>query len=195
MDAPGRFWHDRRVFVTGCTGLLGGAVIESLLAAGATVSCLVRESPRPGAFLGKKLHHSVHVIRGRIEDRPRLETALAIHDPQVLFHLAKPRAELPEDSNGTFVWTLLAAARIACPSAAIVLPAPLAHSRQDDVVDGFRATTPNPIGVARLPAVGSNPTPTEAAEFLLTLAVRLATGPAAGRTTATWPGQPARRAA
>jgi len=195
MEAPGRFWARRRVFVTGCTGLLGGPAVQALVAAGAAVSVLVREQTGPGFFFENKLHLKVQVVRGRIEDRPRLETALAIHDPAVILHLAKPRGELPHESNGTFAWTLLAAARIAAPLAAVVLPSPLARTRQDDVVDGFRATTTNPLGLARLPAVGTNPTAAEAASFLLTLAEKLATGPAAGRSTVTWPGSAARVAA
>jgi NAD dependent epimerase/dehydratase family len=195
MEAPGRFWARRRVFVTGCTGLLGGPALQALVAAGAAVSVLVREQPGAGFFLDHKLHTAVQVVRGRIEDRPRLETALAIHDPAVIFHLAKPRGELPHETNGTFAWTLLAAARIAAPLAAVVLPSPLARTRQDDVVDGFRATTANPLGIARLPAVGANPTAAEAATFLMTLAERLAAGPAAGRLTVTWPGTAARAAA
>jgi hypothetical protein len=63
------------------------------------------------------------------------------------------------------------------------------------VVEGFRATTTNPIGVVRLPEVGTNPTTEDAAVFLLSMAERLAAGPTAGRATATWPGLPARIAA
>jgi hypothetical protein len=195
MDAPGRFWHRRRVFLTGCTGLVGGRVAAALVEAGASVSALIREKAVDGFFFEQRLHAAVTVVRGRIEDRPRLETSLAIHEPDVVFHLAKPRAETPSELSGTFAWTLLAAARIAAPSAALVFPSPLDRTRQDDVVDGFRSTTTNPIGVVRLPSVGTNPTAEDAAVFLLAVAERLATGPAAGRTTATWPGLPIRAAA
>ena len=195
MDAAGRFWPRRRVFVTGCTGHLGGPAVQALVAAGADVACLVREQPGPGFFFEHKLHLKVRVVRGRIEDRPRLETALAIYDPAVILHLAKPRAESPHETNGTFAWTLLAAARIAAPAATVVFPSPLDRTRQDDVVDGFRTTTTNPLGVARLPAVGTTPTAAEAAAFLLSLAERLATGPTAGRLTLTWPGSAAKAAA
>src|SRR5579864_4590728 len=116
MDASSRFWHRRRVFLTGCTGLLGGRVAAALVESGATVSALIRDRAVNGFFFEKNLHASAHVVRGRIEDRPRLETALAIHEPDVIFHLAKPRGEEPCDSNGTFAWTLLAAARIAAPA-------------------------------------------------------------------------------
>jgi len=169
--------------------------VHALVAAGAAVSALVREQPGPGYFFEHKLHSHVRLVRGRLEDRPRLETALAIHDPAVILHLAKPRAESPHETNGTFAWTLLAAARIAAPSAAVIFPSPLAHTRQDDVVDGFRATTTNPLGVARLPAVGASPTAAGAASFLLALAEKLATGPTAGRLTVTWPGPAAKAAA
>jgi hypothetical protein len=195
MEAPGRFWARRRVFLTGCTGLLGGRVAAALVEAGADVSALIRERAVDGFFFDRNLHAAVKVVRGRIEDRPRLETSLAIHEPDVIFHLAKPRGEAPHDSNGTFAWTLLAAARIATPAAAIVVPTALDRTRLDDVVEGFRSTTTNPIGIARLPGIGTNPTAEDAAVFLLAVAERLASGPAAGRTTATWPGLPARAAA
>jgi nucleoside-diphosphate-sugar epimerase len=170
-------------------------VAAALVESGADVSALVRDRAVDGFFFTNKLHAAVRVVRGRIEDRPRLETALAIHEPDVIFHLAKPRGETPHDTNGTFAWTLLAAARIATPVASVILPTTLVRTRQDDVVEGFRATTTNPIGVVRLPEVGTNPTTEDAAVFLLSMAERLAAGPTAGRATATWPGLPARIAA
>ena len=37
------FWQDRRVFVTGAGGLVGGWVVKSLLEKKADVVCLIRE--------------------------------------------------------------------------------------------------------------------------------------------------------
>src|SRR5688572_891917 len=41
MQSEDGFWLDRRVFVTGCTGLVGGWTVEALLARGAHVVGLV----------------------------------------------------------------------------------------------------------------------------------------------------------
>jgi CDP-glucose 4,6-dehydratase len=43
MNGKDAFWRDRRVFVTGCTGLLGASLTQSLVDVGAHVVGLVRD--------------------------------------------------------------------------------------------------------------------------------------------------------
>ncbi len=88
MHDPVSHWHGKRVLVTGCTGLLGGATVRALLAGGATVVGLVREGSLDADFARHRLVGRIHIVRGRAEDLFRIHSALAIHEVQALFHLA-----------------------------------------------------------------------------------------------------------
>ena len=82
-------WHGRRVLVTGCTGLIGSAAVRELLARGAAVVGLVRDRvAEPEARREPSSRTSSRP--GRVEDRGRVQTALAVHDIQAVFHLAGP---------------------------------------------------------------------------------------------------------
>src|SRR5665811_1505452 len=50
VDIEPDFWRHRSVLVTGATGLLGGWLIEALLARGASVVCLVRDGVPQSRF-------------------------------------------------------------------------------------------------------------------------------------------------
>lgn len=84
------FWYGRRVLVTGCTGLIGTAVVRELLAAKANVVGLVRDRIPDGDYQRDPRFRAVHVLRGRVEDRFRIQSALAIHNIQSVFHLVGP---------------------------------------------------------------------------------------------------------
>lgn len=117
-------WAGRRVFVTGCTGFLGGWVVRELVARGAAVTGLVRNSPdRDSLFVRDRLFDRVNVARGRVEDLARLTTALAIHEPQTVFHLAAPTVRpAGEPTEHRWAETLLTAVRRAAPDAGVVIP-------------------------------------------------------------------------
>jgi CDP-glucose 4,6-dehydratase len=87
MDNPSSYWRGRRVLVTGCTGLLGGRVVRTLLAGGAEVVGLVRDRAVDAglAYLSKDHFRATY---GRAEDAFRLYSALAVHEVEVVFHLA-----------------------------------------------------------------------------------------------------------
>ncbi|MFO0852296.1 MAG: NAD-dependent epimerase/dehydratase family protein [Gemmataceae bacterium] len=117
-------WAGRRVFVTGCTGFLGGWVVRELVARGATVTGLVRNTPdRDSLFVRDRLFDRVNVVRGRVEDAARLTTALAIHEPQTVLHLAAPTVR-PAGEPTELRWaeTLLTAVRRTVPTAGVVIP-------------------------------------------------------------------------
>jgi len=88
MDACTSPWHGRRVLVTGCTGFLGHAVTRELLDRGAIVAGLVRDTSGCVDFTRERDAGQFRAIRGRIEDRGRLHSAMAIHEASVVFHLA-----------------------------------------------------------------------------------------------------------
>lgn len=81
------FWTDRRTFVTGATGLLGSHLVSELVAKGADVVCLVRDSVTRSHFSRMGLDRKVTVVRGALEDYALLERALAEYEVDTVFHL------------------------------------------------------------------------------------------------------------
>ncbi len=82
------FWRDRPALVTGATGLVGGWLVKSLVAAGADVICLVRDWV-PGCELVRSGHlDRVKVIRGDVTDQAMLERALGEFEVDTVIHLA-----------------------------------------------------------------------------------------------------------
>src|SRR4051812_42013501 len=85
MDA---FWRDRRVLVTGCTGLVGAWTTRLLVEQGAHVVGLIRDR-----VAGSELHRSgmarrIDVGRGSGENDKIIERALGEYEIQPVFHLA-----------------------------------------------------------------------------------------------------------
>jgi CDP-glucose 4,6-dehydratase len=82
------FWQDRRVFVTGCTGLVGAWTVQQLLERGAHVVGLVRDQV-PGSKLQRdRLLSKIDVVSGALEDQATLERAINEYEIQTVFHLA-----------------------------------------------------------------------------------------------------------
>ncbi len=117
MDAS--FWRHRRVFVTGCTGILGSWLTERLVALGAQVVGLVRDRvPRSNLIRSGAWQH-IDVVYGDVTDYDVLERALAEYEIEVVFHLAAqtivpianrvPRPTFETNVRGT--WNVLEAAR------------------------------------------------------------------------------------
>ena len=81
------FWKDKRVFVTGATGLVGSWLVKALLDQGAYVVALVRdwdpqsELIRTGAICGTS------VVNGSLEDYATVERAINEHEIDAVFHL------------------------------------------------------------------------------------------------------------
>jgi CDP-glucose 4,6-dehydratase len=119
MSAENDFWQDRRVFVTGCTGLLGSWLVRDLLARGAQVVGLVRDQVAGSQLVRSGLMERMDVVRGGVEDHPLMERALAEYEIQTVFHLAaqtivgtanrSPLGTFETNIKGT--WCVLEAAR------------------------------------------------------------------------------------
>jgi len=88
MGLVSRWWLDRPVFVTGATGLVGGWLVKSLVAAGADVVCLVRDWLPQSEVARCGLLDRVKVVRGDIGDRDLLERVLGEYEINTVFHLA-----------------------------------------------------------------------------------------------------------
>ncbi len=83
-----RFWHDKQVLVTGCTGLLGSWLTIALVDRGANVVGLVYdENPRSelarSGYLGR-----ITVLRGSVTDFGLMERLLNDFEIEIVFHLA-----------------------------------------------------------------------------------------------------------
>src|SRR5581483_5988952 len=117
--APG-FWRDRRVLVTGATGLLGSWLVRRLVAERADVVALVRDwVPRSILLSSPELVARVTFVRGDVRDQELLERVMGEYETDTVFHLAaqtivgvanrNPVSTLDTNIRGT--WALLEAAR------------------------------------------------------------------------------------
>jgi CDP-glucose 4,6-dehydratase len=113
------FWQDRRVFVTGCTGLVGSWTVRALLERGAHVVGLIRDQVAGSELARSGLLSRIDVVHGHIEDPALLERALAEYEIHTVLHLAaqtivgtaqrSPLSTFETNIRGT--WCLLEAAR------------------------------------------------------------------------------------
>ena len=113
------FWSQRKVLVTGSTGLLGGWMVRELLNRGAEVISLVRDCPPSCMFLRDGLDKRVTVAQGSLADRDLLRRLIAEYEIQDVFHLAAqaivgvakrdPIGTMKANVEGT--WNVLDAAR------------------------------------------------------------------------------------
>jgi CDP-glucose 4,6-dehydratase len=119
MTPTDGFWQDRRVFVTGCTGLVGAWTVRALLARGAHVIGLVRDQVHGSELVRGGLLDQIDVVRGDVANVSLLERALAEYEVQTVIHLAaqtivgianrSPLSTFETNVKGT--WCLLEAAR------------------------------------------------------------------------------------
>jgi len=77
-------WTDKRVFITGATGLVGQWLTRALLGKGANPVLLVRDGV-PAMF---EFSQSCNIIRGDVRDQVLLERILNEYDIETIFHLA-----------------------------------------------------------------------------------------------------------
>jgi CDP-glucose 4,6-dehydratase len=112
------FWTERRVLVTGATGIVGSWVTKDLLARGAYVVAFVLDDDPQSEFYRSGAVHQVNVVNGQLEDLRAVERAIAAHEIDTVIHLGaqaivsvayrSPLATLETNVRGT--WTLLSPA-------------------------------------------------------------------------------------
>ncbi len=138
-----KFWRGRKVLVTGCTGFLGGWVVEDLLARGAAVVGLIRDWVPQSRLLTEDLLGKMATVRGAVEDQPAVERALNEYEVDTVFHLAaqtivtianrNPLSTFESNIRGT--WSVLEACR-RCPTVRQIVVA------SSDKAYGAQATLP-----------------------------------------------------
>ncbi|MEO5969118.1 MAG: GDP-mannose 4,6-dehydratase [Bdellovibrionia bacterium] len=112
------FWKQRRVFITGATGLLGSHLTRILCEKGAEVVALVRDDVPGSSFFD--IQKKVVTVRGEVEDFFLLERVLNEYEIDTVFHLAAQTIVGTANQNpiGTFraniggTWNILEAARL-----------------------------------------------------------------------------------
>ena len=119
MQLNNRFWLDRRVFVTGATGLLGSWLCRALTDAGADVVVLIRDWVPESEFFQNDAFSSATVVRGDLVDEELLERVLNEYEIETVFHTAAqtivgtanrgPLSTFESNVRGT--WCLLEAVR------------------------------------------------------------------------------------
>lgn len=119
MELNNKFWLDRRVFVTGATGLLGSWLCRRLHDAGADVVVLIRDWVPEAEFFQNDSFSSATVVRGDLVDEELLERILNEYEIETVFHAAAqtivgtanrgPLSTFESNIRGT--WCLLEAVR------------------------------------------------------------------------------------
>ena len=114
------FWKNRRVFVTGATGMIGAWLVKDLLAQGAYVVALVLDADPQSELYRSGDVNRISVVTGNLEDFGTLERAINAHEADTVFHLGAQaivgvahRAPLPTfETNVRGTWNLLEACRL-----------------------------------------------------------------------------------
>jgi CDP-glucose 4,6-dehydratase len=105
--------------VTGATGLVGSALVDRLVEAGADVTCLVRDWVPQSELVRKGFLERVKVARGDVREQDTLERVLGEYETDTVIHLAaqtivgvanrNPVSTFDSNIRGT--WALLEACR------------------------------------------------------------------------------------
>lgn len=114
------YWADKRVLVTGATGMVGSWVTRRLVHDGAYVVTLVRDADPQSELLRSGTINNTSVVNGRLEDYDTVERAVNGHDVDTVLHLGaqtivgtafrSPLQTLQANVAGT--WNVLEAARV-----------------------------------------------------------------------------------
>ncbi len=113
-------WRNKRVFITGASGLVGSSLVASLLKLEANVSALIVDEMKNSEFIRGGWISEVNVFYGDLSDYDSVSRAIIKSDPEVIFHLGAqtlvgqgildPRGTLESNIQGT--WNILDSARL-----------------------------------------------------------------------------------
>ncbi|MGQ0823971.1 MAG: GDP-mannose 4,6-dehydratase [Actinomycetota bacterium] len=121
MTTPDReFWSQRRVLVTGATGMVGSWLTRWLVESGAYVAALVCDWDPQSELIRSSSITRVAVVSGRLEDFDAVERAVNDNEVDSVFHLGaqaivgvahrSPRQTFESNIQGT--WNVLDACRL-----------------------------------------------------------------------------------
>lgn len=114
-----KFWKDRNVFITGCTGFLGSWLAKSLAKKEANIVGLIRDLVPKSNLNWSGFNDEMIIVRGEIEDYSLIERVLNEYEIDTVFHLAaqtivtianrNPISTFKANIEGT--WNILEASR------------------------------------------------------------------------------------
>ena len=81
------FWSEKRVFVTGATGMVGAWLVKELLAQSSDVVVLLRDADPQSELFRSRTIEKVTVVNGALEDLWSVERAINEHEVDTVFHL------------------------------------------------------------------------------------------------------------
>ena len=81
------FWRDKRVLVTGATGIVGSWLAEALQDSGAYIVALVHDWDPRSPLISSGRIRSFSVVTGSLEDYSTVERAINEHEIDTVFHL------------------------------------------------------------------------------------------------------------
>lgn len=84
---PAESWAERRVFLTGATGLVGSWLVKALLSRGAWVAAMVLDSDPQSELYRSGDFQRIAIVNGALEDLAALERAITRHETDTVIHL------------------------------------------------------------------------------------------------------------
>lgn len=113
------FWKQRKVLITGASGLVGSWLVKDLLEKEADVVCLVRDYVPDSQFFQDGLDRKVSVVRGSLSDVEDIKRAINEYETETVIHLGAQAivGTANRDPVGTFkaniegTWNMLEAVR------------------------------------------------------------------------------------
>jgi CDP-glucose 4,6-dehydratase len=113
-------WSERRVLVTGATGLVGSWLCRDLINRGAFVVAFICDWDPQSELIRSGVVNRTAVVEGRLEDPEKLDRAINLHEVDTVIHLGaqtivgtahrSPRQTFETNVAGT--WNVLDACRV-----------------------------------------------------------------------------------
>ncbi len=117
------YWSDKRVLVTGASGMVGSWLTKWLVESGAYTVAFIADSDPQSELIRSGTINKINTVNGRLEKYEDIERAINNHEVDSIFHLGAqpivgaanraPRHTFESNIQGT--WNLLDACRLLSP--------------------------------------------------------------------------------